>query len=113
MTYLPPDPPLATAGVSPKASPESVLAAPRTPVTRWNRRYILAGGAGLAAVVALGFYLGFGGAETRKPRMATDAPAVDVTPATPGLADRYPKGYGDPAIQGVGPPGTAILPPPG
>jgi len=60
VTQLPPDPPL---GSQPrKAPPESVLAAPRNPVTRWNRKYLIAGATGLAAIVALGFYLGFGGA---------------------------------------------------
>ena len=59
MTQLPPD---AQLGAPPrKASPESVLAAPRTPVTRWNRKYLILGATGLASIVALGFYLGFGG----------------------------------------------------
>ena len=113
MTYLPPDPPMDALGLSPKASPESVLAAPRTPVTRWNRRYILAGGAALAAIVAFGFYIGFGGAHRPQPRTEANPPAADVTPTTSGLADRYPKGYGDPGVQAAGAPGTASLPPPG
>jgi type IV secretory pathway VirB10-like protein len=113
VTYLPPDPPMDEVRVSPKASPESVLAAPRTPVTRWNRRYILAGGAALAAIVAFGFYIGFGGANRPQPESEANQPAADVTPATTGLADRYPKGYGDPAVQAAGAPGTVSLPPPG
>jgi type IV secretory pathway VirB10-like protein len=113
MTYLPPDRPMDAPGLSPKASPESVLSAPRTPVTRWNRRYILAGGAALAAIVALGFYIGFGGAHRAQPKSEADTPAAEVTPGASGLADRYPKGYGDPAVQAAGAPGTAALPPPG
>jgi type IV secretion system protein VirB10 len=113
MTYLPPDPPMDALGPSTKLPPESVLAAPRTPVTRWNRRYILAGGAALAAIVAFGFYIGFGGAHRPQPRGDGNAPAADVTPTSGGLADRYPKGYGDPGVQAAGGPGTVSLPPPG
>ena len=113
MTYLPPDPPMEALRPSTKLPPESVLAAPRTPVTRWNRRYILAGGAALAAIVAFGFYIGFGGAHRPQPRADANAPAADVSPTTSGLADRYPKGYGDPGVQAAGGPGTASLPPPG
>ena len=67
MSYLPPDPPLdAPAGsIAPKTSAASALPGPRRPVTRWNRRYLFAGGTALAALVALGFYLGFGGAGRR------------------------------------------------
>jgi type IV secretory pathway VirB10-like protein len=111
MTYLPPDPP--ALGPAPKATPESVLAAPRTPVTRWNRHYILAGGVALAALIAIGFYVGFGGAHRPKPKADATQPAADVTPTTSGLADRYPKGYGDPAVQAAAGPGTASLPSPG
>ena len=72
MTHLPPDPPL---NPHPrKAAPESVLAAPRNPVTRWNRKYLIAGATGLAGIVALGFYLGFGGAHApqARPEAMTD-----------------------------------------
>ena len=113
MTYLPPDPPMDGLGASTKLAPESVLAAPRTPVTRWNRRYILAGGAALAAIVAFGFYIGFGGAHRPQPKGDGNTQAADVTPTSSGLADRYPKGYGDPGVQAAGAPGTASLPPPG
>ena len=51
-----------------KASPASVLTGPRPPVTRWNRKYLLAGSAALASIVALGFYLGFGGAHAPQAR---------------------------------------------
>jgi len=113
MTHLPPDPSTAAPGFAPKAPPSSVLSAPRTPVTRWNRRYILAGGAALAGIIAVGFYIGFGGANPRRPQADANAPAADVTPTSPGLADRYPMGYGDPAVQTSGGPGMASLPPPG
>jgi len=47
MTAFPDDPPVGdiVTGARPegKASPASVLTAPRTPVTRWNRKYLLAG----------------------------------------------------------------------
>jgi type IV secretory pathway VirB10-like protein len=118
MSYLPPDPPLngpplETAPRTPKASAESVLAAPRTPVTRWNRRYLIAGAAVLAALVATGFWVGFGGAG-KGPAKKADAQAQnDVGPSTPAFSDKYAKGYGDPAVQAIGAPGTATLSPPG
>ncbi|MBN9318070.1 MAG: hypothetical protein BGN86_07370 [Caulobacterales bacterium 68-7] len=105
MSDLPP-------AAEPKASPASALQGPRAPVTRWNRRYLLAGGVALAAIVGFGFYIGFGGAgPARKP--PADQQATDVTPTTPALAERYPGGYGDPSIQQVSGPGTAAMPPPG
>ncbi|MBV9511528.1 MAG: TrbI/VirB10 family protein [Caulobacteraceae bacterium] len=112
MTAVPPDPLLGGASFPAKASAASALQGPRTPVTRWNRRYLLAGGTALAAIVALAFYLGFGGAD-RAPTKAGNQPAADVTPTTPELADRYPKGYSDltPALSGA--PGSTGLPPPG
>lgn len=113
MSFLPPDPPLETAPRAPKASADSVLAAPRLPVTRWNRRYLIAGAAVLAAVVATAFWIGFGGAG-KAPAKKADAPArADVGPTTPAFADRYAKGYGDPAVQAIGAPGTVSLPPAG
>ncbi len=120
MTYLPPDPPFEGPAVdlaqtaSPaqqKTTPESVLAAPRTPVTRWNRRYLLAGATALAALVAGGFWIGFGGAHRPPPRAAVDEPAADATSTVPSISDRYVKGYGDPAVQAIQAPGTASLPP--
>lgn len=113
MTYLPPDPPLDAALPPPKASAASALQGPRPPVTRWNRRYLLAGGVALAALVALGFYLGFGGAGHGPPKAASTQPAADTPPTTPGLADRYPKGYADITPASAGAPGTLALPPPG
>lgn len=96
-----------------KVSPESVLAAPRLPVTRWNRRYLAAGAASLAALVAAGFYIGFGGAH----RPAGKAPATqsqsDLPSTTSAITDRYAKGYADPSVEAIGAPGVASLPPPG
>jgi type IV secretion system protein VirB10 len=113
MTDLPPGPAMGALGAAPKVSPDSVLATPRTPVTRWNRRYILAGGGVLAGLIAFGFYIGFGGAHRSQPKADPNPPAIDVTPTPSGLADRYPRGYGDPAVQAAAGPGTASLPPPG
>ena len=117
MSHLPPDPPLepqAPPRVEPKAPSESVLAAPRAPVTRWNRRYLLAGAAVLAGLVGLGFYVGFGGAHRPQTRPVDEQANVDTnTPQTPAIAGRYAAGYGDPAVQaGPGQPGFARLPPP-
>ena len=110
MSALPPDQPPAR---EPKAPAASALQGPRTPVTRWNRRYLLAGGAALAAIVGFGFYIGFGGAGPARRPPAEPQASTDVTPTTPALADRYPRGYGDPSIQPTSGPGTAPLPPPG
>lgn len=112
MTYLPPDPPM-DGLTAPKASPESVLVAPRRPVTRWNRRYLAAGAAVLAAIVATAFWIGFGGGP--KPPAKSDAQqnTGETTPGADGLGTRYAKGYGDPALQTLAAPGSANLPPPG
>jgi len=112
MTYLPPDRPVGDAAPSPKATPESVLAAPRLPVTRWNRRYLILGAGGLAALVAAGFYIGFGGLGRPAPRQAAAQNAADTAPTTPAFAGRFAAGYGDPAVQATAP-GTASLPPAG
>ena len=76
----------------PKTSAASALQGPRTPVTRWNRRYLLAGGVGLAAVVALAFYLGFGGAHRPGPKASSNQPAAAAHPPPPARAARDPKG---------------------
>ncbi|MDP1616300.1 MAG: TrbI/VirB10 family protein [Phenylobacterium sp.] len=111
MTHLPPDPPL---NPHPrKAAPESVLAAPRNPVTRWNRKYLIAGATGLAGIVALGFYLGFGGAHAPQARPEAFTDAADTGQVqTPAISTRYAAGYADPALQAQTLPGTAALPPP-
>ena len=96
-----------------KAPAASMLAAPRNPVTQWNRKMLIAGAAALAGVVGLGFYLGFGGASAT-PKRAQDPQAAAETdnPQKPEIANRYAQGYADPAIR-AGAPGTASLPAPG
>lgn len=116
MSHLPPDPPCESVGPMSaperKASPASMLTGPRPPVTRWNRKYLLAGSAALAGVVALGFYLGFGGSQTRAPAdQDPQAAAGTQTPQRPEIANRFARGYGDPGLQASAP-GMAILPPP-
>src|SRR5665213_2129943 len=116
MTHLPPDPPIVDIVTDQrperKERPASVLAAPRNPVTRWNRKYLLAGAAALAAIVGLGFYLGFGGASaTPKKSQDLQAAADTENPQKPEIANRYAGGYADPAVRAA--PGTASLPPPG
>lgn len=113
MTYLPPDRPIGEAPSSSKASAESVLAAPRLPVTRWNRRYLVAGAGALAAIVAAGFYIGFGGANRPAPKQSAAQTTADTAPTTPAFATRYAAGYGDPAVRAADAPGIATLPPPG
>ena len=118
MTHFPPDPDFGDfppAAPERKAPPASVLAAPRNPVTRWNRKYLLAGAAALASIVGLGFYIGFGGANA-SPKRAQDlqAAADTDTPQQPEIASRYAQGYADPAVKvEETPPGVAALPPPG
>jgi type IV secretion system protein TrbI len=111
MTHIPPDTP--SGGPQRKAAPESVLAAPRTPVTRWNRKYLIAGATALAGVVALGFYLGFGGAHAPQARQESLSDAADTGPAqAPAISTRYAAGYADPTLQTQAGPGTGALPPP-
>jgi type IV secretion system protein TrbI len=118
MTHFPPDPDFGDfppAAPERKAPPASVLAAPRNPVTRWNRKYLLAGAAALASIVGLGFYIGFGGANA-SPKRAQDLQAAADTdnPQQPEIASRYAQGYADPAVKAAEiPPGVAALPPPG
>lgn len=96
-----------------KAPAASMLAAPRNPVTQWNRKMLMAGAAALAGIVGLGFYLGFGGASVT-PKKAPDPQAAADTdnPQKPEIANRYAQGYADPAVR-AGAPGTASLPAPG
>ena len=109
MTYLPPDPPMDAISPEPKIPAAGALAGPRTPVTRWNRRYLAAGSAILAALVAAGFWIGFGGAHRPAPA-APAPPSSDTTTTAAPVADRYAKGYGDPAVQSFSQPGTLPLP---
>ncbi|MGI9168689.1 MAG: TrbI/VirB10 family protein, partial [Caulobacteraceae bacterium] len=119
MTHFPDDPPTGdiVSGPRPerKERPASALAAPRMPVTRWNRKYLLAGAAALAAIVGLGFYLGFGGANaTPKKGQDLQAAADTENPQKPEIANRFAEGYADPAVRAAGATlGTAALPPPG
>lgn len=118
MTYLPPDPPLSQAAPPPperKAPSESVLVAPRTPVTRWNRKYLIAGAGVLALLVGAAFYIGFGD-QQQKPAAPADpqANADTSAPQTPAISSRFAGGYGDPTVTaGPGQPGFASLPPAG
>ena len=111
MSFLPPDPPLETAPRTPKAPAESVLSAPRLPVTRWNRRYLAAGGVILATVIAVAFWIGF----SPHPIKKADAKPTDDSPvSTPAFPDKYARGYGDPAVQAIAAPVSGpSLPPPG
>lgn len=115
MTYLPPDPPLSPERPSAperKAPSESVLAAPRTPVTRWNRKYLIAGAGVLALLVGAAFYIGFG-AQQQKPAAPADpqANADTSTPQAPAISTRFAGGYGDSTVMaGPGQPGFASLP---
>jgi type IV secretion system protein VirB10 len=82
-------------------------------VTRWNRRYLIAGATGLAGIVALGFYLGFGGAHAPQARPEALSDAADTGQVqTPAISTKYAAGYADPALQAQAVPGTAALPPP-
>ena len=115
MTYLPPDPPIDVVQGAEKLPPERVLGAPRTPVTRWNRRYLMAAAAVLAAIVALGFYIGFRGANRPGPRPQANTVNSDTAAASPNFSGKYVRGYGDPAVQSdlASGPGVAALPPAG
>jgi type IV secretion system protein VirB10 len=117
MTAFPDDAPLGdiVTGARPerKAPAASMLAAPRNPVTQWNRKMLMAGAAVLAAIVGLGFYLGFGGANVAPKRADDPQAAADTNnPQKPEIANRYAQGYADPAVR-AGAPGTAGLPAPG
>ena len=107
-----------------KVSPESVLKAPRVPVTRWSRPLVITGAAAIASLVAMGCVCGFTGPAKPKPKDAAQAKATDVTPSAPSLGGRYANGYASPEMQAmtaggsssvgstVGAPGTASLPSP-
>lgn len=116
MTHLPPDPPAAAAAAAdfkPQAKHDSLLVAPRTPVTRWNRKYLLAGAAGLGLLVGAGFYFGFGAMAPTPARKAADPQAnIDTSqPQKPAFGDKFAAGYADPSLKG-GAPGLASLPAP-
>ena len=106
---------------APKVSPESVLRAPRFPVTRWNRTYIIIIAAFLSSVVAVAFLFGFSPAAKRKPKDDVQTKTSEIAPSSPSFGNKYEAGYADPALQSVaarnasvgaaGAPGTASLPP--
>jgi len=116
MTHLPPDPPVNSAGAPPlrnKFGGASLLTAPRPPVTRWNRKYLVAGAGVLALLVGLGFFVGLGGAHTPKPREEDPQANVDTsTVQTPPFAQAVPTSYADlkntPGVTSLPPPGTPI-----
>ncbi len=117
MTAFPEDAPIGEVVTGPrperKAAAASVLTAPRMPVTRWNRKVLFAGAAALAALVGLGFYIGFGGANAAPTKTQDTQAAADTdNPQKPEIANRYAQGYADPALHADAP-GTAGLPPPG
>ena len=114
MTALPPDSPLggpprgAQAGgpAAPKASASSALqAASHFPVTRWNRRYLLAGGVGpWRPWSPLAFYLGFRRrCHRRRPRRRTlqsqNGSGCDPDHAIELADQAIAKGYGDLTVQ--------------
>jgi len=117
------EPPIATPDTPGKVSPESVLKAPRTPVTRWNRTYIILAAGLLASLVGAAFLIGFSPPPRQRPREEPKPNASDVTPSAPSFGERFAKGYADPQLRagppgtpnpdGSLPPGTAALPPPG
>ena len=106
---------------APKVSPESVLRAPRFPVTRWNRTYIIIIAAVLSSAVAAAFLFGFSPAAKRKPKDDVQTKTSEIAPSSPSFGNKYEAGYADPALQSVavrnasvgapGAPGTASLPP--
>jgi type IV secretory pathway VirB10-like protein len=113
MAHLSPD---STVPPMPKTSAASVLAAPRLPVTRWSRRYLIAGAAVLAALIAGAFWIGFGGAGHGPARVAAARTDTDAPVDAPAFPDRYAHGYNDPQLQTLtqppAGPGVAPLPPP-
>jgi len=121
MTQFPADPPFGeiVSGQRPerKLSPASVLAAPRTPVTRWNANNLAAGAAALAAPsVGLGFTW-VSAAPTAVPRRPTDPQAAADTdnPKARDRQHRYVSGLRRiPAVRRRhAPAGVADLPAPG
>lgn len=95
-----------------KVSPESILAAPRRPVTRYRPAVIAAGVGGVILLVGLGFIIAFGDDHKRpKVAQADDPPAQLSDPAS--KADpRPPVRYDDLRPPGAGP-GTSQMPAPG
>ena len=82
-----------------KVSPESVLKAPRFPVTRWNRTYIIIVAAVLSSAVAAAFVFGFSPTAKPKPKDDAQTKTSDIATAGPSFGNRYEKGYADPSLQ--------------
>ena len=99
----PPGSPPSSPGAG-KVSPQSVLSAPRRPVTRYRLAVIAAAGGGVMVLVGLGFMVAFGGGHHR--RHPVDPPAAAADPApVPDLEARLPGRYDDPAARLAAQPG--------
>ena len=97
----PPEPP-----ASAKATPRSVLDAPRRPITRYRPMVIVGALLAVLLLIGLGFMIAFGGGhKTARPpaEPATNPEASAVAP----IDDRLPATYGE-----LGPPPGAAPPPP-
>jgi type IV secretion system protein VirB10 len=113
MTQLPPEQPH---GAHPepakrKERTESVLAAPRTPVTRWKTKMVALGVTALACVVGLAFYVSWEKAHAQPQRREDPQEKVDTqTASAEAVTGRRGADY-----QGVlnAGPGVASLPPAG
>jgi type IV secretory pathway VirB10-like protein len=92
----------------PKASVESVLFAPRRPVTRYRPVVIAAGLGGVVSLVGLGFLIAFGGGHHGAKPPAASPPVADAPPPAAEISRRLPATYADLGAPGPG----AGLPPP-
>jgi type IV secretory pathway VirB10-like protein len=102
----------------PKASAESVLFAPRRPVTRYRPVVIAAGLGGLASLVGLGFLIAFGGGHRAARPAAAPPTATEAPVASTEIDRRLPATYAELAprrpevgLPTPGPGGAASLSP--
>lgn len=113
MSQLPPEQPHG-AHAEPaqrKERTESVLAAPRTPVTRWKPKVVALAATALASLVGLAFYVSWEAAQAQPPRQPDPQEKVDTdTTTADAVTGRYGGGYQ--TVLGAGP-GAAALPPAG